>query len=904
MANSMNFCPGCGQRLSPEFNCCPNCGRKLSDSGDSAPINVGSMASQSKDKIVGFFSEKRKSFTRWEGEIVRKSALVLPEKASDKVLFKGKGHCTFGEHSSSINGRFEMTSTAIHFYDVPTLKSLLPGKHEATEYICGIEYADIESVKKESPLIGGYEYSMIVNGEECTFGFVKNEPRFVNCLLKLAGFSDTLLNVELRPDEELIEASQIKLKTGGVVPIWRDGTIYYTNQRIIVNKSDGQWEGTDLYFESELSNIRDIREDVGAMNCEYCIISSKDNLVIKFEGLVPEWFLKLTPNAQGNAKQLKRKGTAMKGLKVAMVAASLVGLASCDDADSDADVDVDDDDIDVDDDMDMDEDGFILDTDGDGEYDTVGVDTDGDGYIDTVGVDVDGDGYVDAVGVDTNGDGAIDTVGVDTDGDGAIDTVYVDETAPADTVVADTDGDGEYDTIGVDSDGDGVIDTVGVDTDGDGYVDTVGVDTDGDGAIDTVGVDADGDGYVDAVGVDTNGDGAIDTMGVDTDGDGAIDTVYVDETAPADTVVADTDGDGYVDTVGVDTDGDGAIDTVGVDTDGDGYLDTVGVDTDGDGYVDTVGVDTDGDGSIDTVAVDADGDGYVDAVGVDTDGDGVIDSVVEAVGGGSASGGSVNSKVAAAAAVVAGAAVVGAAVASKVKAKNKAVAPVPAAVTEPVKQKGGKTALIVGISAFVVAVIILVLALFIAGGKSEEVVYSEEYTTEGTQEVTSTEDRVYSNSYDGYTNVRKSPSSKGEVLGKLRNGNEYVVVIGEVDKWLEVEYYGQIGYVHKNYVSETPSKPVTVDVTAKWLEDSWSDGGYWGYYVHKNGKFDLWQQYGDMGSGTWRLEGNEIVFTLTKVTEFGRDFDWCKVGYTERCVINKKARMLGTMKPHVEECNE
>ena len=802
MANSMNFCPGCGQRLSPEFNCCPNCGRKLSDSGDSAPINVGSMASQSKDKIVGFFSEKRKSFTRWEGEIVRKSALVLPEKASDKVLFKGKGHCTFGEHSSSINGRFEMTSTAIHFYDVPTLKSLLPGKHEATEYICGIEYADIESVKKESPLIGGYEYSMIVNGEECTFGFVKNEPRFVNCLLKLAGFSDTLLNVELRPDEELIEASQIKLKTGGVVPIWRDGTIYYTNQRIIVNKSDGQWEGTDLYFESELSNIRDIREDVGAMNCEYCIISSKDNLVIKFEGLVPEWFLKLTPNAQGNAKQLKRKGTAMKGLKVAMVAASLVGLASCDDADSDADVDVDDDDIDVDDDMDMDEDGFILDTDGDGEYDTVGVDTDGDGYIDTVGVDVDGDGYVDAVGVDTNGDGAIDTVGVD------------------------------------------------------------------------------------------------------TDGDGAIDTVYVDETAPADTVVADTDGDGYVDTVGVDTDGDGAIDTVGVDTDGDGYLDTVGVDTDGDGYVDTVGVDTDGDGSIDTVAVDADGDGYVDAVGVDTDGDGVIDSVVEAVGGGSASGGSVNSKVAAAAAVVAGAAVVGAAVASKVKAKNKAVAPVPAAVTEPVKQKGGKTALIVGISAFVVAVIILVLALFIAGGKSEEVVYSEEYTTEGTQEVTSTEDRVYSNSYDGYTNVRKSPSSKGEVLGKLRNGNEYVVVIGEVDKWLEVEYYGQIGYVHKNYVSETPSKPVTVDVTAKWLEDSWSDGGYWGYYVHKNGKFDLWQQYGDMGSGTWRLEGNEIVFTLTKVTEFGRDFDWCKVGYTERCVINKKARMLGTMKPHVEECNE
>jgi hypothetical protein len=118
----------------------------------------------------------------------------------------------------------------------------------------------------------------------------------------LAGFSDTLLNVELRPDEKLIEASDIKYKTGGVVPIWRDGTIYYTNQRIIVNKSEGQWEGTDVYFESELSNIRDIREDVGAMNCEYCIISSRDNVLIKFEGVVPEWFLKLAPNAQGNAQ--------------------------------------------------------------------------------------------------------------------------------------------------------------------------------------------------------------------------------------------------------------------------------------------------------------------------------------------------------------------------------------------------------------------------------------------------------------------------------------------------------------------------------------------------------------------------------------------------------------------------
>ena len=179
----------------------------------------------------------------------------------------------------------------------------------------------------------------------------------------------------------------------------------------------------------------------------------------------------------------------------------------------------------------------------------------------------------------------------------------------------------------------------------------------------------------------------------------------------------------------------------------------------------------------------------------------------------------------------------------------------------------------------------------------EEVV--EEVAYEPVEEIVY-EDRVYSNSYDGFTNVRKSASAKSTVLGKLRNGNEYVVVVGEKGNWYKVEYYGQTGYVHKDYVSHSPSKPVTVDVDANWLADDWSEAGYWGYWVHKNGKFDLWQQYGPMGSGTWRLEGNEIVFTLTKVTEHGREFDR-RVGDTERFVINKRARMLGTMKPYDQE---
>ena len=155
---------------------------------------------------------------------------------------------------------------------------------------------------------------------------------------------------------------------------------------------------------------------------------------------------------------------------------------------------------------------------------------------------------------------------------------------------------------------------------------------------------------------------------------------------------------------------------------------------------------------------------------------------------------------------------------------------------------------------------------------------------------------LYSNSYDGYTNVRESASSKAAVLGELRNGNDYVTMIGEEGNWYEVEYYDQIGYVHKDYVSHTPSKPVTVDVDAKWLEGVWTCMGLTYYVVFSNGKFALEQQYSTIGYGRWHLEGNEIVFTLKHVTDFAREWELpYKRGDVERYVINKGERKVGEM---------
>lgn len=154
--------------------------------------------------------------------------------------------------------------------------------------------------------------------------------------------------------------------------------------------------------------------------------------------------------------------------------------------------------------------------------------------------------------------------------------------------------------------------------------------------------------------------------------------------------------------------------------------------------------------------------------------------------------------------------------------------------------------------------------------------------------------KIYSTAYDGYTNVRQGPSSKTKILGKLRNGNEYVTLVGMEGNWYEVEYYDQIGYVHKDHVGDTPSKPVTVDVDANWLNGCWSGEGYTYTLIYSNGKYTEEHQYGTILHGRWHLEGNEIVLTTVYVTERGKEFE-LKRGDVQRLIINKAARTVGGM---------
>ncbi len=622
MANDMNFCPGCGQPLQPDTVFCPKCGRQIISetqpkqrgfsfsklresmkdlSAKAKESKIGTTVAGAASGIVSKVKDRVANINQWDGELVRTHPLTLPDNVSDQIVFKGKGggilkgkFATFAK-----DGKIVLTRKSVQFYDVPFGKSLIPGKkHDASKLVHTINLADIDSIKKETNKLGMTSILVTAKGEVCDITAAKDPSRFLLFLTRLAGIEGNLLNIKLRENEKVIDTCNIEAKMDRWGVGWRNSTIYLTNQRIVINHGGDANEGWLLSYEIDREKIKEITEDKQAMNCLYTIISDGEPVVIKFQGIVPSWFLGMVKNGEGNAAQLKRKGNLMKGAKVALVAASLLGVAG------DADADVDDDmDVDVDDDFDMDTD--TVDLDGDGIDDTMMVDTDGDGMYDTAYIDTDGDGTFDSMAVDVDGDGTFDAIGMDTDGDGAIDSIAVD-----------ADGDGAMDTMAVDVDGDGTIDAVGMDTDGNGSIDTIAVDADGDGVMETTMVDVDGDGTIDAVGMDTDGDGAIDTMTVDTDGDGVMDTTMVD-----------VDGDGTFDAVGMDTNGDGAIDTVGVDTDGDGTIDSIGVDTDGDGAIDTVGVDVDGNGSIDAVGVDIDGNGTIDRIGIDTNGDGAIDTI-------------------------------------------------------------------------------------------------------------------------------------------------------------------------------------------------------------------------------------------------------------------------------------
>lgn len=168
--------------------------------------------------------------------------------------------------------------------------------------------------------------------------------------------------------------------------------------------------------------------------------------------------------------------------------------------------------------------------------------------------------------------------------------------------------------------------------------------------------------------------------------------------------------------------------------------------------------------------------------------------------------------------------------------------------------------------------------------------------------------RVYSNAYDGFVNVRSQPSAKSAILGRLKNGPDYLVQLGVQGKWIIVQWQNGIGYVNKSVVGYTPWKPVYLSVDGDWIQGVYQGGEPYfrefvdDLWIFSNGKFAYVDNGGGTGEplayGTWKFEGKEIVLTTKLVVD-----DWFEgVAKEQRLVVDVPNRTVGG-KPKVQPAN-
>lgn len=171
-----------------------------------------------------------------------------------------------------------------------------------------------------------------------------------------------------------------------------------------------------------------------------------------------------------------------------------------------------------------------------------------------------------------------------------------------------------------------------------------------------------------------------------------------------------------------------------------------------------------------------------------------------------------------------------------------------------------------------VALAAIVVSLAGCGQKEKK---TEEANTEPVIVVNHDPDKtyIYSNSYDGYLNVRERATVKSRVLGKFPNGPQGAELVRYEGNWVKVAVDGVVGFVSKAYTQNTPTAPVFND--ANYVIGAWSaaEDNKDDLLIFDNGTFAFWngdtKPAGPAGVGRWYLEGYNIILRQSYDMFFG-----------------------------------
>ena len=135
-------------------------------------------------------------------------------------------------------------------------------------------------------------------------------------------------------------------------------------------------------------------------------------------------------------------------------------------------------------------------------------------------------------------------------------------------------------------------------------------------------------------------------------------------------------------------------------------------------------------------------------------------------------------------------------------------------------------------------------------------------------------EKVYSNAYDGYVSIRVEPSSKSEKIGEFRNGPDGAILLEKTNEyWWKIDNNGIVGFVSNSNLQSTPTKTADPNITVEWLTvEGWGCGNdNIGVTFNSDGTFECMGCVD--GTGTWRIEETNIIFTLVESDGYKVYFD-------------------------------